>query len=86
MLRCAMLCCAALRYAMLCCAMLLYAGLCYDMLCCAMLCYAMMSPAMLKLSEAKMRLRGRSWGNRGAGTGGTARGAFHCPAPLSPDH
>eukprot|EP00959_Pyramimonas_sp_CCMP1952_P375326 7861015-Pyramimonas_sp.AAC.1 len=64
------------------------------MICCAALCdatqgYAMMCYVMLKLSEAKMeisnaKLRGRKWGNHGADPGGTARGVFHCAAPLRP--
>eukprot|EP00959_Pyramimonas_sp_CCMP1952_P397411 8327174-Pyramimonas_sp.AAC.1 len=58
---------------------------CCAMLCYAMLCYAMPCSAMLKLSEAEMmisnaKLKGRSWGNRGADAGGTAWGGPHCPA------
>eukprot|EP00959_Pyramimonas_sp_CCMP1952_P015259 323094-Pyramimonas_sp.AAC.1 len=88
MICCAVLCCAVLRcavlcYAMICCAMLCCAGLCY-----ATLCYAMLCSAMIELGEAKMKisnakLRGRSWGNRGADARGTAQGVSHCPAPLS---
>eukprot|EP00959_Pyramimonas_sp_CCMP1952_P460914 9480657-Pyramimonas_sp.AAC.1 len=35
--------------------------------------------------DLEATLRGRNWGNRGADAGGTAQGAFHCPAPLSPE-
>eukprot|EP00959_Pyramimonas_sp_CCMP1952_P310677 6501719-Pyramimonas_sp.AAC.1 len=77
-LRDAMLCCAMLRYAMVCGAMLWYEVPRYATLRCAMLC-----SAMRWISDSKMKLRGRTWGNRGADPGGTARGDIHCPAPSS---
>ena len=44
-------------------------------------------PGPHALSKAKVAQlgepRGGVWGNRGAGSGGTARGGLHCPAPLS---
>eukprot|EP00959_Pyramimonas_sp_CCMP1952_P173373 3623036-Pyramimonas_sp.AAC.1 len=49
----------------------------------AAICYAMLRYAMLCYAMLHSKLRRRNWGNRGAGTGGTAQGALHCPAPLA---